>query len=175
MISEFVASLRHSLRHSRMDPTRARYRENLRLDTRRDLEFRSYTRIFAWNRSGVAPTLQEQSFSWLESLLWASECFNSAATLVADEWLPPHTIFYGSRPRLPLLHFLQPAYHRVPRQWKTDLRAHMCFFCFFFGYNHGRDSYRLLDAETGRVAYLRDGTWRHPETPWITPIRAVPT
>ena len=61
---------------------------------------------------------------WLESLLWASECFNSAATLVDDEWLSPHKIFYRSRPRLPLLHFLQPAYHSVPRQRKTDLRAH---------------------------------------------------
>ena len=49
MISEFVASLRHRLRHSRIDPSRVRYREKLRLDTRRDLEFRSYTRIFAWN------------------------------------------------------------------------------------------------------------------------------
>ena len=51
---------------------------------------------------------------WLELLLWASECFHSAATLVNDEWLSPHNIFYGSRARLPLLHFFQPAYHRVP-------------------------------------------------------------
>ena len=33
----------------------------------------------------------------------------------------------------------------------------------------------LLDAETGRVAYSRDVTWHHPETPWITSIWAVPT
>ena len=46
---------------------------------------------------------------WLESLLWASECYNRAATSVNDEWLSPHEIFYGSRPRLPLLPFLQPA------------------------------------------------------------------
>ena len=70
---------------------------------------------------------------WLESLLWASECFNSAATLVDDKWLSPHTIFYGSRPRLPLLHFLQPAYHRVPRQRKTDLRVHMWYFSSISG------------------------------------------
>ena len=89
---------------------------------------------------------------WLESLLWASECYNRAATSVNDEWLSPHEIFYGSRPRLPLLPFLQPAYHRVPRQRKTDPRARMCYF-LNFGYNHGRDCYRLLDAETGRVAY----------------------
>ena len=40
----------------------------------------------------------------------------------------PHEIFYGSRPWLPLLPFLQPAYHRVPRQQKTDPRAWICLF-----------------------------------------------
>ena len=110
---------------------------------------------------------------WLESLLWASECYNRAATSVNDEWLSPHEIFYGSRPRLPLLPLLQPAYHRVPRQRKTDPRARIYFLNF--GYNHGRNCYRLLDAETGRVAYSRDVTWHHPEAPWITPIRAAPT
>ena len=111
----------------------------------------------------------------LESLLWASECYNRAATSVNDEWLSPHEVFYGSRPRLPLLPFLQLAYHRVPRQWKTDPRDRMCYF-LNVGYYHGRDCYRLLDAETGRVACSRDVTWHHPEAPWITtPIRAAPT
>ena len=91
---------------------------------------------------------------WLESLLWAWECYNRAATSMNDEWLSPHEIFYGSHPRLPLLPFLQPAYRRVPRQRKTDPRARMCYF-LNFGYNHGRNCYRLLDAETGRVAYSR--------------------
>ena len=39
----------------------------------------------------------EGTILWLELLLWASECFNSATTLVNDEWLSPHNIFYGSR------------------------------------------------------------------------------
>ena len=111
---------------------------------------------------------------WLESLLWASECYNRAAISVNDEWLSPRESFYGTRPRLPLLPFLQPAYHRVPRQRKTDPRARMCYF-LNFGYNHGQDCYRLLDAETGRVAFSRDVTWHHPETPWIAPIRVAPT
>ena len=109
----------------------------------------------------------------LESLLWASECYNRAATSVNGEWFSPHELFYESRPRLPLLPFLQPAYHCVPRQRRTDPRARMCYF-LNFGYNHGWDCYRLLDAETGRVAYSRDVTWHHPETPWITPIRTAP-
>ena len=46
-----------------------------------------------------------------------------------DEWLSPHEIFYGSRPRLPLLPFLQPGYHRVPRQRKTDPRAVCLISC----------------------------------------------
>ena len=50
----------------------------------------------------------------------------------------------------------------------------MCYF-LNFGYNHGWDCYRLLDAETGRVAYSRDVTWHHPETPWVPPIRVAPT
>ena len=94
---------------------------------------------------------------WLESLLWASECYNRAATSVNDEWLSPHEIFYGSRPQLPLLPFLQSAYHRVPRQRKTHPRARVCYF-LNFGYNHGRNCYRVLDAEMGRVTYLRDVT-----------------
>ena len=110
---------------------------------------------------------------WLESLLWALECYNKAATSVNDGWLSPHEIVYGSRPQLPLLLFLQPAYHRVPRQRKTDPRARMCYF-LNFGYNHGADCYLLLNAETGRVAYSRDVIWHHPETPWITPIRTAP-
>ena len=111
---------------------------------------------------------------WLKSLLWASEYYNRAATPVNDEWLSPHEFCCESRPRLPLLSFLQPAYHRVTRQWKTDPRARLCYF-LNFGYNHGRDYYRRLDGETGRVAYSREDNWHHLETPWITPIRAAPT
>ena len=90
-----------------------------------------------------------------------------------EEWLSPREIFYGSRPRLRLLPLFQPAYHRLPRQQKTDPRACMCYFPNF-GYNHGRNCYRLLDAETERVIHSRDVTWHHPETTWITSIRTAP-
>ena len=43
-------SLRHRTRHSRMDPSGARYRELSRLDTRRDLEFHRCTRTSACKR-----------------------------------------------------------------------------------------------------------------------------
>ena len=56
--------IRRHTRHSRMDPSRARYRELLRLDTRRDLEFHSCTRTFAWKRYGVVPTRQERASGW---------------------------------------------------------------------------------------------------------------
>ena len=42
---------------------------------------------------------------WMESLLWASKCFNRSTTVANDGWLYPHDIFYGSRPSLPLLPF----------------------------------------------------------------------
>ena len=41
MLSDFVASLQYHKHRTRMDPTRALDRELSRLDTRRDLEFRS--------------------------------------------------------------------------------------------------------------------------------------
>ena len=112
---------------------------------------------------------------WLGSLLWALECLNRAAISVNDEWLSYHDIFDGSRPRLPLQPFLQPAYHREPRQRKMDPPARMCYYFLSLGFNHGRDCYRLLDVETGRVIYSRDVTWHHLEAPWIAPTRAAPT
>ena len=105
---------------------------------------------------------------WMESLLWASECFNRSATAANDGWLSLHDIFYGGRPLLPLLPFFQPAYHRVPRQHKSDTRARLCYF-FNFGYNHGHDCRKLLDAETGKIVFSRDVTWHNPEAPLIPP------
>ena len=111
---------------------------------------------------------------WLESLLWASKCYNRAATSVNDEWLSPDEIFYGSRPRLPLLPFLQPTYHRLPRQRKTDPRVRMCNF-LNFGYNHG-------GIATGSWMRRRGGSLIRATSPdttrkhlWITPIRTAPT
>ena len=66
--------------------------------------------------------------SCMESLLWASECCNRSATAANDGWFSPHEIFYGDRPLLPMLPFFQPAYHRVPRQHKSDPRARLCYF-----------------------------------------------
>ena len=109
---------------------------------------------------------------WMESLLWASECFNGLATAANDGWLSPHEIFYGNRPSLLLLPFFQLAYHRVPRQRKSDPRACLWYF-LNFGCSHGHDCHKLLDAETGKVAFSRDVTWHHPEAPLIPPETAV--
>ena len=109
---------------------------------------------------------------WMESLLWASERFNRLATTANDGWLSPHEIFHGNRPPLPLLPFFQPAYHRVPRQRKSDPRAHLCYF-LNFSYNHGHDCHKLLDVETGKVVFSRDVAWHHPEAPLIPPATAV--
>ena len=52
------------IRHSRMDPSKALYRELSRLDTRRDSEFRNCIQTSTWKRSGVAPATQERAFGW---------------------------------------------------------------------------------------------------------------
>ena len=108
---------------------------------------------------------------WMESLLWASECSYRSATVANDGWLSPYETFYGNRPPLPLLPFFQPVYHRVPRQHKSDPRARLCYF-FNFGYNHGHDCHKLLDAETRKV-FSRDVTWHHPKAPLIPPATTV--
>ena len=95
----------------------------------------------------------EATSLWMESLLWASECFSWSATAVNDGWLSPHEILYGNRPPMALLPCFQPAYHRVHRQRKSDPRARLCYF-LNIGYNHGHDCHKLLDAETGKVAHI---------------------
>ena len=72
-----------------------------------------------------------------------------------------------------VLPFFQTAYHRVPRQRKTEPRANLCYF-LNFGYNHGRDCSKLLDADIGKkVVFSRVFTWYHPEAPFILPATAV--
>ena len=106
---------------------------------------------------------------WMESLIWVSECFNWSATAANDGGLSPHDIFYGNRPPLAPL---QPAYHRVPRQRKSDPRARLCYF-LNFDYNHGYDCHKLLDAEAAKVVFSRDVTWHHLGAPLIPPATAV--
>ena len=108
----------------------------------------------------------------MESVLWASEGFNRSATTANSGMLSPHEIFFGSRPPMPLLPFCKPAYHRIPRQNKMDRQARPCFF-LNFGYNHGSDCFKLMDAETGRIVHSRDVTWHQPREPLISPAPTV--
>ena len=105
---------------------------------------------------------------WMESVLWASESFNRSATTANSGMLSPHEIFFGSRPPMTLLPFCKPAYHRIPRQNKMDRQARPSFF-LNFGYNHGSDCFKLMDAETGRIVHSRDVTWHQPREPLISP------
>ena len=94
---------------------------------------------------------------WMESVLWAAEGFNRSATTANSGMLSPYEIFYGSRPPMPTLPFCKPAYHGIPRQGKLDRQARMCYF-LNFGYNHGSDCVKIMDAETGRIVHSRDVT-----------------
>ena len=98
---------------------------------------------------------------WMESVLWASERFNRSATTATSGMLSPHKLVFGGRPPMPVLPFCKPAYHRVPRRSKMDRQARPCFF-LNFGYNHGSDCFKIMDAGTGRVVHSLDVTWHQP-------------
>ena len=108
----------------------------------------------------------------MESVLWVSEGFNRSATTANSGMLSPYKIFYGSRPPMPALPFCKPAYYRVPRQGKLDRQARPCYF-LNFGYNHGNDCTKIMDAETGRIVNSRDVTWHQPRKPLISPAPTV--
>ena len=109
---------------------------------------------------------------WMESILWASEGFNRSATTANSGMLSPYEIFYGSRPPMPTLPFCKSAYHLIPRHGKLDRQARLCYF-FNFGYNHGSDCVKIMDAETGRIVHSRDVTWHQPREPLISPAPTV--
>ena len=109
---------------------------------------------------------------WMESVLWASEGFNRSATTANGGMLSPYEVFYGSRPPMPVLPFCKPAYDRVPRHGKLDRQARPCYF-LNFGYNHGSDCFKIMDAETGRIVHSRDVTWHQSQEPLISPAPTV--
>ena len=98
---------------------------------------------------------------WMKSVLWASEGFNRSATTANSGMLSPYEVFYGNRPPMPILPFCKPAYHRVPRHGKLNRQARPCYF-LNFGYYHGSDCFKTMDAETGRIVHSRDVTWHQP-------------
>ena len=69
---------------------------------------------------------------------------------------------------MPGLPFCNPAYHRVPRQSKLDCQERPCYF-LNFGYNHGSDCFKVMDAETGRIVHSCDVTWHQPQEPLLSP------
>ena len=112
---------------------------------------------------------------WIESVLWVSEEFNRSATTANSGILSPHEVFFGGRPPipvLPVLPFCKPAYHRVPRHSKMYRQACPCFL-LNFGYNHGSDCFKVMDAETERIVHSRDVTWHQPREPLISPASTV--
>ena len=109
---------------------------------------------------------------WMESVMWASEGFNRSATTANSGMLCLYEIFYGSCPPMPTLPFCKPAYHRIPRQGKLYRQGRPCYI-LNFGYNHGSDCVKIMDAETGRIVYSRDVTWHQPREPLISPAPTV--
>ena len=73
---------------------------------------------------------------------------------------------------MPVSPFCKSVYHRVPRQGKLDRQARLCYF-LNFGYNHGSDCLRIMDAETRRIVHSRDVTWHQSREPLISPAPTV--
>ena len=73
---------------------------------------------------------------------------------------------------MPVLSFCKPAYHRVLWRSKMAPQARPCF-SLNFGYNHGSDCFKIMDAETERVVHSRDVTWHQPREPLIFPAPQV--
>ena len=73
---------------------------------------------------------------------------------------------------MPLLPFCKPEYHRIPRQTKMDRQARPCFF-LNFGYNHGSDCFKVMDADAGRIVHSRDITWHQPRESLISSAPTV--
>ena len=109
---------------------------------------------------------------WMESVLWASEGFKRSATTANSGMLSPPEIFFGSRPPMPVLPLCKPAYDRVPRQSKMDHQTPPYYF-LNFGYNHGSDCFKVINAETGRIVHSRDVTWHQPREQLISPAPTV--
>ena len=114
----------------------------------------------------------DDSSLWMESVLWASEGFNRSATKANSGMLSPYEVLFGSGPPMPVLPFCKPTYHRVPPQGKLDGQARQFYF-LNFGYNHGSDCFKIMDAETGRIVDSRDVTWHQPREPLISPAPTV--
>ena len=104
---------------------------------------------------------------WMKSVLWASEASNRSATTANSDMLS-----FGGHPPMPVSPFCKPAYHHVSRRSKMNPQARPCFF-LKFGYNHGSDCFRIMDAETERAMHSRDFTRHQSQDPLISPAPTV--
>ena len=59
-----------------------------------------------------------------------------------------------------------------PAARELERQARLCYF-LNFGYNHGSDCIKIMDAETGRIVHSRDVTWHQPREPLISPAPTV--
>ena len=114
----------------------------------------------------------DSSSLWMEYDLWVSEGFNRSATVVNIGVLSPQEISYEFRPPMPVLPFCKPAYHRILRWRKIDPQARPCYF-LNFGYNHGSDCFKIMDAGTGRIVHSLDVVWHVLRKPHISPTPTV--
>ena len=114
-------------------------------------------------------------------MLWTAEPFNYSATSASAGTISLHEVLYERRPSLPLLSFVQPAYHPVLRKQNTDPHLRPCLF-LNFDYGHGHDFLKMIDDQTREpliplAQTPKAGTVNRTPTPefvFIPPLSAVP-
>ena len=107
---------------------------------------------------------------------WSLFCGPLRSSTAPDHGDQRHTFpkrgFFGGHPPMPVLPFCKPAYHRVPWQSKMDPQARPRYL-LNFGYNHGSNCFKVMNAETGRIVHSRDVTWHQPREPLISSAPTV--
>ena len=153
-----------------MVPWRAHSGEPTKQDTLHVWESRRYILTSPWKKSRALRTRRQRVCGW-------KHCFGPQSASIArllrqiEDGSPPIRSSMRAARRCRYCRFSS----RPTTECPGNARGSPVPASYFlnFGYNHGRDYYKLLDAETGKVVFSRDATWHHPEAPLILPATAA--
>ena len=106
---------------------------------------------------------------WTDNHHNACDVLDRSATKSNKGMITPYEMWHGVKLSPTLIQWLQPCFHRVKHNPKTDAQAKPGFYVGP-AWNHPRDSMRIYSQETGEIVISRDVTWRHVPTPPLTSI-----
>ena len=97
---------------------------------------------------------------WRESLKWAADAFNRAATSANPGMKSSNCRYYRNEPDLMIRAFLRPGFYRRTKRRKDEPHAAPCFY-LAPAPNHPSGTARGLVKGTRSIAVSRDLTWLH--------------